>query len=83
MDIGDVVHLKSGGAGMTVSEIIKPVIALIPGIEPAPIIEPVRPIVCMWHDEAGSPCVERYDERMLVVKAAASAKDPGYKKQPI
>ncbi len=56
MDIGDVVHLKSGGAAMTVSEASLPTDA-----------HPT--VVCHWHDEGGRPCVERYGEAMLTSTA--------------
>jgi uncharacterized protein YodC (DUF2158 family) len=71
MDIGDVVHLKSGGSAMTVSEIVQPglIPVGVPGTEPMPMARPAGvTMVCMWHDEKGVPCVERYDERMLAVK---------------
>lgn len=68
MDIGDVVHLKSGGAAMTVQAMEAPP-TMLPA---ADIASPAKTsIVCMWHDEAGEPRVERYDERMLTVKAHA------------
>ncbi len=53
MEIGDVVHLKSGGEAMTVQ-----------AVDSAPAV----PIVCMWHDNSGVPRVERYSAAMLVVK---------------
>ena len=59
MEIGDVVHLKSGGAAMTVQS-----------VDASPV-----PVVCHWHDESGRPCVERYSEAMLVVKPHAKEKD--------
>ncbi len=69
MEIGDVVHLKSGGEAMTVSENTNAVIATMPGVP----VEHPFPIVCMWHDNAGVPRVERYAVAMLVVKETKAA----------